>query len=113
MAESLRPYGPAAPHGPNMEERHVATQNIREMSEMEQSVFHSLLRPDDNYDEQGRYWADMNIARRAKFISKVNAHESKEEWGFVWNMIKKDPLSPVGHYIRNFVIPGAGLGLEG
>jgi MFS family permease len=28
-------------------------------------------------------------------------------------MIKRDPLSPVGWYFRNCVIPGAGLGLEG
>jgi hypothetical protein len=27
--------------------------------------------------------------------------------------MKKDPLSPVGWYFRNAIIPDAGLGLEG
>ncbi|KAF2147776.1 MFS general substrate transporter [Myriangium duriaei CBS 260.36] len=110
---SLRDYGPAAPHGPNMGGQHVATANIANMSANESSVFQSLLKPDDSYDEDGVYWADLPLAKRAKFVSRVDTQEAKTELAWIWNMFKTDPLSPVGHYFRNMVIPGAGLGLEG
>ena len=110
---SLRDYGPAAPHGPNMGGEHVATQDIGDMSLNEQSVFQSLLRPDDSYDEHGTYWGDMGFLRRFKFSAKVDAAETKKELSTIWQMMKVDPLSPVGFYFRNMVIPGAGLLLEG
>ena len=115
-APSLRDYGIAAPHGPNMTGHHVATQDIdirNDMSENEQSVFHALLHPDDLYDGTGKYWADMPLGQRYKFVTSVDAKEAKEEFSFFWQMFKKDPLDPVRHYFRNCVIPGAGLGLEG
>ena len=31
----------------------------------------------------------------------------------IGRMIKADPLSPLGYYVRNMVIPGMGLLLEG
>ncbi|KAH8732695.1 major facilitator superfamily domain-containing protein [Phaeosphaeriaceae sp. PMI808] len=113
---SLRDYGIAAPHGPNRTGEHVATQDIdirQDMSENEQSVFHALLHPDDLYDATGKYWADMPLGQRVKFVTAVDVKEAREEASFFWQMFKKDPLEPMRHYFRTCVIPGAGLGLEG
>jgi len=110
---SVRDYGLAVPHGPNTTGHHVATADFGDMSVNEAGVFQSLLKPDDSYDENGVYWGDMGLIQRAKFVSKVDAAESKKELSSIWSMIKKDPLSPVGYYARNMVIPGAGLLLEG
>lgn len=110
---SLRDYGPAAPHGPNMGGKHVATAAIGNMSSNEASVFQSLLKPDDSYDENGIYWADMPLAKRANFVAGVDNKEAKTELAMVWSMFKRDPLSPISAYARNFLIPGAGLFLEG
>ena len=111
--QSMRDYGLAVPHGPNMTGRHVATADIGDMSSNEDSVFKSLLLPDDSYDENGTYWADMPLLKRAKFVSKVDSAEAKKELKSIGRMIKADPLSPVSFYMRNMVIPGAGLLLEG
>lgn len=114
--QSMRDYGLAAPHGPNMTGQHVATQDIGDMGDMsgvESGVFRSLLLPDDSYDENGTYWADMPIGKRLVFTSKVDNAESKKELRTIGRMIKADPLSPVSYYMRNMVIPGAGLLLEG
>jgi hypothetical protein len=114
--QSLRDYGIAAPHGPNTTGHHTATADIdirHDMSENEASVFHALLHPDDMYDANGVYWADMPLGQRAKFVSSVDAKETREEASFFWDMFKKDPLAPVHHYFKHCVIPGAGLGLEG
>ena len=113
MDSSLRNYGLAAPHGPNMTEEHVATENIHNMSENEKDLFRHLILPEDNYDETGTYWADMNVFRRAKFVSKVDGQEAKKELSSIRRMTKADPLSPVGYYFKNMVLPGAGLFLEG
>jgi hypothetical protein len=113
---SLRDYGIAAPHGPNMTGNHVATQDIdirHDMSENEQSIFHALLHPDDMYDANGTYWADMPLGQRVKFVAAVDAKETKEEASYFWQMFKNDPLEPMRHYFRTCVVPGAGLGLEG
>jgi hypothetical protein len=111
--QSMRDYGLAAPHGPNMTGHHVATADLGDMSANESAVFRSLLLPDDSYDENGTYWADMNIAKRAAFVHKVDAAEARKELGSIGRMIKADPLSPVSYYFRNMVLPGAGLLLEG
>jgi hypothetical protein len=79
----------------------------------EQAIFNHLLHPDDIYDEQGRYWADLPLMEKIRFVNKVNNAEAKRELGVIGRMIKEDPLSPVGAYFRNMVLPGAGLGLEG
>ena len=65
------------------------------------------------YDSNGTYWADMPIAKRLKFIKQVDDQEAKKEASSIWTMFKNDPLSPVGYYLKNMVLPGAGLGLEG
>jgi hypothetical protein len=111
---SVRDYGVAAPHGPNMDtDRHVATQDVQDMSPQEALVFQSILKPDDMYDENGVYWADMPIGKRISFLNKVDSQEARKELSAIGRMIKADPLSPVGYYMRNMVIPGAGLLLEG
>jgi hypothetical protein len=93
---------------------HVATMDVRhDMSENEASVFHSILHPDNIYDENGTYWADLPMGQRVKFVSKVDREEAKKELTSIGSMMKKDPLSPVAYYARNMVIPGAGLLLEG
>nr|OQO22216.1 hypothetical protein B0A51_10284 [Rachicladosporium sp. CCFEE 5018] len=114
MADSsLRDYGAAAPHGPNPSGGHVATADTADMNMSEADVFRSVLLPDDSYDEHGTYWADMPILRRMKFVSKVDNAEAKKELQSIGRMMKADPLSPIGYYMRNMVIPGAGLLLEG
>ena len=110
---SMRDYGLAAPHGPNRSGGHVATADIGNMSDNEATIFRKILLPDDSYDENGTYWADMPIGQRISFINKVNNDESKKELQTIGQMIKKDPLSPVSYYFRNMVIPGMGLLLEG
>lgn len=83
------------------------------MSPQEASVFQSILKPDDIYDENGVYWADLPIAKKLRFLNQVDGAEAKKELSSIGRMIKADPLSPVGYYVRNMVIPGAGLLLEG
>ena len=111
--QSMRDYGLAAPHGPNPTGGHVATADIGDMSNNEAGVFRQLLLPDDSYDENGTYWADMGIMQRFRFVSKVDNAEARKELGSIGRMIKADPLSPVHYYFLNMVIPGMGLLLEG
>lgn len=113
---SLRNYGPAAPHGPNMTGDHMATQNIGNIGQMrdqEKAIFDHLILPDDSYNAEGEYWASMSIPKRAKFVNRVDNAEARKELSTIWQMIKADPLSPVGFYFKNMVLPGAGLLLEG
>ena len=114
---SLRDYGLALPHGPNMDRQHVATANVADqvhgMNQNERDIFNHILLPDDSNNEQGQYWADMNILKRFGFANKVDSAEAKKELGQIGRMVKADPLSPVGWYMRNAVIPGAGLLMEG
>lgn len=110
---SMRDYGLAAPHGPNRTGHHVATADLGDMNNDEASVFRSLLLPDDSYDENGTYWADMKLGKRINFIRKVDNEEAKKELKSIGRMMKADPLSPVSFYFRNMVIPGMGLLLEG
>ncbi|KAI9682913.1 MAG: hypothetical protein M1829_006349 [Trizodia sp. TS-e1964] len=77
------------------------------------AIFNNHLYPNDSYDENGVYWADMPFLKKAKFVAKVDAEETKREWSIIGNMMKNDPLSPIGAYFRNYIIPGMGLGLEG
>ena len=103
-------YGPAAPHGPDMSGTHDP---VHSLTENERQIFDYLLKPDDSYDRNGVYWADLNIWQRIKYVSAYDAKETRRELGNIWAMAKRDPLAPFGYYVRNMVIPGAGLGLEG
>jgi hypothetical protein len=112
-ASSIRDYGVAAPHGPNMTGEHQDIDIRSDMNNNEASVFHALLHPDDLYNANGTYWADLPLGQRIKFIAQVDKEEAKAEAGYFWDMFKNDPLAPLSHYFRTCVIPGAGLGLEG
>jgi MFS family permease len=107
-------YGLAAPHGPDMSGTHNPLQEPQfDINMNEKQIFDYLLKPDDSYTREGVYWADLPIAKRIGFVASVDHAESKRELSGIWAMMKKDPLSPVGYYFRNMVLPGAGLGLEG
>ena len=103
-------YGPAAPHGPDISGTHDP---LYSLTENERQIFDYLLKPDDSYNENGVYWADLNIWQRIKYVGRYDAKETRRELGNIWAMAKRDPLAPFGYYLRNMVIPGAGLGLEG
>ena len=103
-------YGPAAPHGPDMTGTHAP---IHDMTSNERAIFDYLIRPDDSYNPEGIYWADLPLAKRVKFVSSYDAKEAGRELANVGAMIKEDPLSPISYYFKNMVLPGAGLGLEG
>lgn len=104
--------GFSVPHGPDHGGDHYSLPMERN-PDNERQIFNYLLKPDDSYDENGVYWADMSWARRAKFVTRVNNAETRKELATIGAMVKKDPLSPVSWYFRNAVLPGAGLGLEG
>lgn len=106
----VQDFGPAAPHGPDMSGNHDPIHN---MSNSEREIFDYLIKPDDSYGPNGLYWADMPLKQRVKFIMAYDGKEARRELSNIWAMTKKDPLSPFGYYVRNMVIPGAGLGLEG
>lgn len=102
----------SVPHGPETGDDHVSLPYAHD-PDREMEIFNYLLHPDDLYTPEGVYWADLPIAQRIKFVNKVDNAEAAKEFGSFWSMVKKDPLSPVGWYFRNAVLPGAGLGLEG
>ncbi|KAG8530770.1 uncharacterized protein KY384_004127 [Bacidia gigantensis] len=106
----VQDYGPAAPHGPDMSGTHDP---LHTLTDNERQIFDYLLKPDDSYTENGVYWADLNPLSRIKFVTSYDAKEAAREFGSTWAMFKRDPLAPFGYYVRNMVIPGAGLGLEG
>ncbi|EXJ78048.1 hypothetical protein A1O3_09209 [Capronia epimyces CBS 606.96] len=107
-------YGPNPPHGPDVTGHHPPFELTDiDMTHSEKEVFKQILKPDDSYDENGVYWADLPFFKRAKFVTKVNNEETRREFRAFWDMFKNDPLAPVGFYFRNMVLPGAGLGLEG
>ncbi|KAL2444829.1 hypothetical protein ABEF95_017290 [Exophiala dermatitidis] len=107
-------YGPNPPHGPDVTGHHPPFEYADfDMTHAEKEVFRQILKPDDSYDENGVYWADLPWLQRARFVSRVNREETRREFRAFWRMFKKDPLAPVSFYFRNMVLPGAGLGLEG
>ena len=107
------PYGNAsgftAPHGPNPSE----SEPMQDMNQNERAIFDYLIKPDDMYTENGVYWADLPLSQQIRFSLASDAKEASKELSSIGQMMKKDPLSPIGWYFRNAVIPGAGLGLEG
>ena len=126
---SLRDYGLAVPHGSNITEKRVATRDIHEMTTVEKGIFDFLLRPGDSYDANGKYWGDMGLLERTRFIWQVDKAEFKNERNQFSAMFKypsrnwKGVLAPIGwllgawkllgYYFHHCVIPGMGLLLEG
>jgi hypothetical protein len=72
-----------------------------------------LIYPNDTYTPEGVYWADLPLGKQLAFNAAIDNAESKKDLSSIWQMMKKDPLSPVGWYFRHAILPGAGLGLEG
>ncbi|KAI1497353.1 major facilitator superfamily domain-containing protein [Biscogniauxia marginata] len=104
------------PHGPETGDEHEhypRRPSASYATEYEKQIFSHITQPDDSYTPEGVYWADLPLAKRFAFVSKVDRAEAKEEARNVGSMIKKDPLSPVAWYFRHAILPGAGLGLEG
>ena len=87
--------------------------HFEEMEIHEKAAFDEIIRPADSYTADGRYWADLPLGQRVGFVMQQEREESRKEWKWLWEMFKADPLAPVGYYLKNFVLPGAGLGLEG
>ncbi|KIV92201.1 hypothetical protein PV10_06659 [Exophiala mesophila] len=107
-------FGPNPPHGPDVDGQHPPLKDPHfDMSQTEKEIFQTVLKPDDSYNDNGVYWADLPFLQRFKFVSKVDREETRREARATWEMFKNDPLSPVAFYFRNMVLPGAGLGLEG
>lgn len=98
------------PHGPDTGDDHMHFPGDRGR---EADIFNYLLKPDDLYNSEGVYWADLPLTQRFKFTTHVDNVEAKKELAQIGAMMKKDPLSPVGWYASNAIVPGAGLGLEG
>lgn len=102
--------GRRAPDGLDGSEVHKPAED---MSVEEKAAFDALIRPDDSYTPEGVYWADLSLTKRIGFVTSNESREANRELGLIGEMTKKDPLSPIGFYFKNMVIPGAGLGLEG
>lgn len=111
------------PGGPQAYDTNAAGEFVEENSDddifksypegTEEEVFREYLCPDDIYNKDGTYWADLPLAKRAAFNWSVESGETKNEFLSFLRMLKKDPLAPFGWYITNCIIPGAGLLLEG
>ncbi|KAI9891611.1 MAG: hypothetical protein M1814_002545 [Vezdaea aestivalis] len=80
---------------------------------IEHGAVRNYLLPSDSYDEQGTYWADMPLRQRWRFIRKYDFMEGKREVAAILGGMKSNPFSPFVRYFRNYVVPGAGLLLEG
>ncbi|KAF5611253.1 inorganic phosphate permease [Fusarium tjaetaba] len=112
--ESTIPGEIPVPHGPpDSDSEHISDEPIAYATADERRIFSHVTRPDDSYTEDGVYWADLPLAQRYRFVSRVDNDAAKEEAKTAWSMFKEDPLSPFSWYFRHAVIPGAGLGLEG
>ncbi|KAH0566252.1 hypothetical protein GP486_000350 [Trichoglossum hirsutum] len=74
------------------------------------SIFHAELYPADSYTPEGTYWADLPFFRRLAFVTSVDREEAVAEaqkirGRSVWANLKG--------YLRDHVLTGIGLGLEG
>jgi hypothetical protein len=107
----------STPHGPETGDDHVHLPAKFPASGASQSeidaIFNPIIHPNDLYTPEGVYWADLPFRQQMQFNTAVDNAEAKKELSSIWAMLKRDPLSPVGWYFRNAVLPGAGLGLEG
>lgn len=75
------------------------------------------LPPPDEYEEDREYWADRPSGccggARLRSTLREDILENRREAETVWAMFKKDSLSPVTAYWKNYGMPGMGLFLEG
>ena len=63
--------------------------------EQSMEVFREHTHPDDSYNEDGTYWADLPLTRRMEFVNNVNNAETKKELSRIGRLMKADPLRPV------------------
>lgn len=91
----------------------VQYNKTEDMEVHEKEAFQQLIRPDDSFTAEGTYWADLPIGKRISWCLNQEVTELGRELSWLGNMFKNDPLSPIGYYFKHFVLPGAGLGLEG
>ncbi|KAJ1331217.1 MFS transporter PHS family inorganic phosphate transporter [Microdochium nivale] len=110
IGELPAPDGPVPANGHESAQANLASAYA---SDYERQIFRHLTQPDDSYNPDGVYWADLPFVKRFNFVSEVDKAEAKSEGRSLWAMIKEDPLSPVSWYWQNAILPGAGLGLEG
>ncbi|BEI85992.1 hypothetical protein CcaverHIS002_0602790 [Cutaneotrichosporon cavernicola] len=78
----------------------------------EHPLFQDLC-PDDSYTPEGVYWADLPWKERQTWVNEQSNAETKRELKVVWDMFKKDPLSPLNAYCSRYVITGFGMFTEG
>lgn len=83
------------------------------MSPEAESAFNEILFPRDSYTENGTYWADLPFGEKMHFINHQSNAEARRELGLIWNMIKRDPLSPIKAYFGTYVLNGMGMFVEG
>lgn len=103
----------STPHGPETGDDHASFRGSDFDPNASDDALTPHLFPDDMYTKDKVYYGDLSFGEQVKFITKVDKAEAKKEFGAFWKMFKADPLSPVGWYFKNAVLPGAGLGLEG
>lgn len=101
------------PHGPVTGTEHEHYPQVPPATDYEKEIFKHITQPDDSYTPEGVYWADLPFWKRWSFVSSVDRAEAAKELASIGAMMKEDPLSPIGWYWRNAILPGAGLGLEG
>src|SRR5690606_13032585 len=65
------------PHGPEtgQEHEHYPAQARTTDSESERQIFSYLTHPDDSYNAEGTYWADLPLAKRVSFVNGVQSEE--------------------------------------
>lgn len=55
----------------------------------------------------------MPFGERQRWVNAQSNAEAKRELGVIWEMFKKDPLSPLNAYCSRYVVTGFGMFTEG
>lgn len=84
-----------------------------QMTPEAERAFHDILYPSDIYTSSGTYWADLPLGEKLAFCNRQSNSEARRELGTLWNMFKRDPLSPVKAYFSTYVLNGMGMFVEG
>lgn len=77
------------------------------------SIFRHLTHPDDSYTPDGTYWADLPLRKRIAFINMVDREEAAREFKAIAHAAKEHWSRPITWYLRNSVLRGLGIGLQG
>lgn len=57
--------------------------------------------------------ADLPFKQRQRWVNRQATAECKRELEVIWEMFKKDPLSPFTAYCSRYVVTGMGMFTEG